>query len=116
MTPCVINDKYIIRFCVNGKEINLEDIKSSWTIIQKAAEQVIEDYKLNFQITSPRPNTGEIETSSSLSKLRRKTFTRMTSDPIKFRSLNSLSLKSFDKGFNKLNFGKALQEENEEDI
>lgn len=115
MTPAVINEKYLIRFCVNAKEITLDEIQSAWEIIKKGAEQILHEHKNKFQICSPDPNAREIEGSASLSKLRRKTFTRMTSDPIKFRSLNSLSIKTFDFGFAKANPIRVVDEDEELD-
>ncbi len=45
MTKDIISNRYMIRFCVNAKNATLDDIKYAWSVITKAADEVIEDYK-----------------------------------------------------------------------
>lgn len=96
MTPAIINDKYVIRFCVNAKDIQLADIESAWQIIRSAADQVIANYKANFFIESPKMDLNDTANSTA-ARYKRKTFSKMVSEPVKYRSLHSLSIKSFDQ-------------------
>lgn len=102
MTPAIINDKYIIRFCVNAQNQSDEDINNAWEIIKNGTEKIFEDYKEKSnhiaQQTYQADRFIEIEGLVDLSKLRRQAFVRMVSDPIKIKSnATEISVKNFKK-------------------
>lgn len=48
LTPAVINDRQIIRFCVTSERSNIEDIHFAWNLIKESADIVkeLEKHKL----------------------------------------------------------------------
>ena len=42
MVPALINDDYVIRFCVNAQNANEDDINYAWTVISETATDVLE--------------------------------------------------------------------------
>lgn len=38
MVPAMLDDKYVIRFCVNAQNASDDDMKQAWEIIKKEAE------------------------------------------------------------------------------
>jgi hypothetical protein len=40
MVPAMLNDKYVIRFCVNSKNANEEDMKRAWEIIRDQVDSI----------------------------------------------------------------------------
>jgi hypothetical protein len=101
MTPAMLNDKYMIRFCVNAQHATEDDMFAAWLIIKTAAEKIIKDYNEKSQIL----NLGlsdkcvEIDSLVDLSKMRRQCFVRMVSDPCK----DKISLAPYNDSFKHLN-------------
>lgn len=84
LTPSIVNDKYIIRFCVNAKKADSDDILNSWNVIQSAAEVTIKEplYSLDrFDSKKFKAFLNEKKSVPQLAKLRRHAFKKMISDP-----------------------------------
>ena len=45
MTKDIVNQQYIIRFCVNAKKATLEDIERAWQMISSEADRTILEYE-----------------------------------------------------------------------
>lgn len=111
MIPSMINERYVIRFCVNAKKSTLEDMLTSWDLIKKAADETFIEYNAQFN-ASLDESKSENEMNLSITRLKRKAFTRMTSEPTKLKSLCSQRLRSFEidnqpKKDNNFNYFKA---------
>lgn len=85
MTPAMLNDRYMIRFCVNAQHATEDDMLAAWLIIQSAAEKIIKDYREKSQVLNfgSSEKFVEIDSLVDLSKMRRQCFVRMVSDPCK---------------------------------
>ena len=83
LTPAIINDKYIIRFCVDAQHATEDDMISSWDIILKSAEKILKDYSEKASLFS-KYQLIDVDSLIDFSKMRRQCFTRMVSDPINF--------------------------------
>lgn len=81
LTPSVVNDKYIIRFCVNSKKANSSDIISSWGIIQAAADIVSKTPCFNLEKIDSKKFNALLKVSRRTHDLRRKTLKRISSAP-----------------------------------
>ena len=92
MTPTIVNDRYIIRFCVNAKQASLEDMRTSWELIKQAADVTFLEYHSKFKTLTPDACFDDSNNSEglddddnmanlSITRLRRKTFTRIVSEP-----------------------------------
>lgn len=81
LTPTIVNDKYIIRFCVNSKKANIEDITNSWEIIKAAAEITVKEplYSLE-RFESKKFKAFLKDHKSNLTKLRRQNFKKVLSE------------------------------------
>lgn len=79
MVPAVVDEKYIIRFCVNSPSTTDEDMKADWELIKSMADGVLKQYE------SEKPST-EI-TADLTTQMKRFKFgvSRMTSDPRNYR-------------------------------
>ena len=85
LTPSIIGDKYIIRFCVNAKKVTTEDMMNSWGIIKAAADITVNEplYSLDkIQSKKFAEYLKEPKCSSQLALLRRQNFKRVNSNPI----------------------------------
>jgi aromatic-L-amino-acid decarboxylase len=83
MTPTIVNDRYIIRFCVNAPNPTEDDINASWQLIKEAANKTFLEY---HQKSNPYDSVDENcseNSNMSINYLRRKTITRLTSEPAK---------------------------------
>lgn len=40
MVPAMLDDKYVIRFCVNAKNATSEDMKAAWALIKEKADEI----------------------------------------------------------------------------
>lgn len=40
MVPAMLDDKYVIRFCVNAKNATSDDMKAAWTLIKEKADAI----------------------------------------------------------------------------
>ena len=121
MVPSIINDTYVIRFCVNSSKANIDDIHESWNIIQTAADTAIYEYNYQFKSESPeidKRKGKDLCLSMSMTRLKKKSIVRMVSDPIKFRSLNSLNMFNPNNGqsLKKLDEATELDEEECKDV
>jgi len=106
MTPTIVNEKYIIRFCVNAKQATLNDIQTSWELIKEAADKTYFEYHQRFKVinSDTRFNSNNDDSDMmddednvanlSIIKLRRKTFTRIVSEPAKPSQAFSLTMRS----------------------
>jgi hypothetical protein len=88
LTPAILNDKYIIRFCVDSQHATEDDMLAAWEIIKKDAEQILKEYSEKAQCISKYQSDKFIEIDSlvDFSKMRRQCFTRMVSDPVKLKT------------------------------
>jgi hypothetical protein len=110
MTPAIINEKFIIRFCVNSKKASIEDIRSAYEMISRTADQVINEstHLPIIEITSSpirkRPRTAKSKRESFASN-------RSMTTPLK-----QLSLKQESKLLSKFNLtlGNSINECNNE--
>jgi len=82
LIPAVVNDTYIIRFCVNSKKADINDIINSWNIIKSAADHVV-DQPLHSLDQFESKKFSDLIASVNLSKIRRSTLKKMLSDPSK---------------------------------
>ena len=82
LIPAVVNDTYIIRFCVNSKKADINDIMNSWNIIKSAADHVV-DQPLHSLDQFESKKFSDLIASVNLSKIRRSTLKKMLSDPSK---------------------------------
>ena len=41
MTPSVVKDKYILRFCVCSEHASNEDIKHAWNVVKTYADEIL---------------------------------------------------------------------------
>jgi glutamate/tyrosine decarboxylase-like PLP-dependent enzyme len=105
MTPTIVNDRYIIRYCVNAKQATLDDMKTSWDLIRQAADKTYLEYHQKFKTFTPETGCDESNASEtmdddennanlSIMRLRRKTFTRIVSEPTKHTQAYSLNMRS----------------------
>jgi len=87
MTPAIWNERYMIRFCVNAEKACEEDMSAAWEIIRNAAETIFSNYSSKASILDLCAQTDkfvvEIDSLIDMSKMRRKCFTRMVSDPVR---------------------------------
>lgn len=77
MIPAILNEKYVIRFCVNAKNANDDQINYAWDIIRTEADYLIKNHTFSRESNSP-----EVPCDTNL-KTRRMRFavSRMVSDP-----------------------------------
>ena len=80
MVPAMLEEKYIIRFCVNAQNSNEEDMKAAWELIKSTADKVINQFGIEKPIEQdplPRLTT----------EMRRIRFgvSRVVSDPRNYR-------------------------------
>ena len=105
MTPTIVNEKYIIRLCVNAKQATLEDIQTSWQLIKEAADKTYSEYHQRFKTATPDTRFNSNDDSDlmedddsvanlSITRLRRHTFTRIVSEPAKPSQAYSLTMRS----------------------
>ena len=45
MVPAVLDEKYVIRYCVNAQHSNDNDILSGWELIKSHADEIIKQYE-----------------------------------------------------------------------
>ena len=84
LTPAIINEKYIIRFCVNAKKASADDMLIAWNIIQQAVDLTVDEPLFSLERFSAEKLNNCLTNEKSqcnLTKLRRQQFTRMASDP-----------------------------------
>ena len=79
MTPTLLNDKYVIRFCVNTIQAKLSDIQTSWHLISQAVDKIYLDYYENKPFVY---DLFEFKEKLSIIRLSHKYFTRIVSEPI----------------------------------
>jgi tyrosine decarboxylase len=110
LTPAIINDKYMIRFCVNSKEASMDDMNNAWNLIEKTAETVIINNKI---IKNPLLNS-KFASKKLLTdaQSRRQCLIRMLSVPMKYKPIAELPLHEVNED----KHGKEEQEEEEENI
>ncbi len=90
LTPAIINDTYILRFCVNSKKIETDDILTSWNMIKQAAEVTINEPLFSLETMNSDKFAAFLSAATTADKItsaniKRKNFSRMSSDPNKFR-------------------------------
>lgn len=75
MVPAMLEDKYVIRFCVNAQNTNESDIIAAWELIKSNADPIIKQHDAEMAIVDELPEVT--------SKLRRLRFgiSKMVSDP-----------------------------------
>ena len=98
MVPAVLDEKYVIRYCVNAQHSNDNDILSGWELIKSHADEIIKQYEfekpgqlpgnsLNIRRTLQTSTSIEEEASTPTtelsSKLKRLRFgvSKMVSEP-----------------------------------
>ena len=88
LTPSVINDKYIIRFCVDSPYATEDDMSIAWELIKTHSKEILNSYTEKCLIISNSKTEKLVEFDSlvDMTKSRRKSFTRMVSDPIGMKS------------------------------
>lgn len=81
MVPAMLDEKYVIRFCVNAQNAKDSDMELAWNMIKTTAETVIKQYG-NEKIQSNKDALTRITT-----EMRRIRFgvSRVTSDPRNYR-------------------------------
>jgi hypothetical protein len=91
MTPAILNDKYIIRFCVNSAKATENDMHHAWSLIQARANQIITDFnERNDSLNKYQLDKFiEIDSLIDFSKIRRSCFTKMISDPVRTQTNTS---------------------------
>jgi len=101
MTPTIVNERYIIRFCVNAKQATLEDMQTSWDLIRQAADKTYAEYHQKFKTETVCDESDmsdliedeESNANMSINRLRRHTFTRIVSEPVKHTQAYSLNMR-----------------------
>ncbi len=88
MTPAILNDKYIIRFCVNSQKATEDDMHKAWTLIKTCANQILKDYnERNDSLNKYQLDKFiEIDSLVDFSKIRRSCFTKMVSEPMRIQT------------------------------
>jgi hypothetical protein len=88
MVPAMLDDKYVIRFCVNAKHANSDDMKAAWTLIKDKADSIfkqIEDDLAKTAIATAATigDEDQLELPEITSKMKRLRFgiSKMVSDP-----------------------------------
>ncbi|RNA14764.1 tyrosine decarboxylase-like, partial [Brachionus plicatilis] len=78
MVPSMLDEKYVIRFCVNAENSTEQDMDAAWDLIKSYADQIIRQ----FEVDSP-PMAESTQFPEITSKLRRIRFgiSKMVSDP-----------------------------------
>lgn len=89
LTPSVICEKYIIRFCVNSKKVTIEDIVNSWGIIKTAADITVNEplYSLDGIQSKKFVEYLNEQKSTTTANLRRKNLKRIHSESISHYNL-----------------------------
>jgi hypothetical protein len=82
MVPAMLEDKYIIRFCVNAQNSTVEDMKAAWEAIKSMATIVINQFEKPACSLAEKDPTPRITT-----EMRRIRFgvSRVVSDPRNYR-------------------------------
>lgn len=67
MIPSMLEDKYMIRFCVNAENANDDDMIKAWEIIKEAADVIAVDfpYKEIFQLKNRQINEPNVESKKN---------------------------------------------------
>ena len=86
MTPSILNDKYIIRFCVDAQHATEEDISIAWELIKSQTDELFNNYSDKCELITKSEKLIEFESLVDMTKLRRQSFSRMVSDPIGIKS------------------------------
>ncbi|RZC41323.1 aromatic-L-amino-acid decarboxylase-like [Asbolus verrucosus] len=86
VTPAVVRNKYIIRFCVNAEHAKQTDVDYAWEIIKEQAKEVLEE------ITTPTRKEAIIRPPLKRQKSKRFSFTRSVSKEMYKRSLSKSNL------------------------
>ncbi|CAF0860226.1 unnamed protein product [Brachionus calyciflorus] len=78
MIPSMLEDKYVIRFCVNAEKSSDDDMIEAWELIKSYADQILKQHEED----NP-PVVDSIDIPEITSKLRRMRFgiSKMVSDP-----------------------------------
>lgn len=97
MIPSLINDEYTIRFCVNAQNATIDDINTAWRVIKEYAQLAIDEYKSKFEVSEL--NSSNVESQLSLNVLRRNSFVRMVSEPVKHKSVGYIQSNPFKHDF-----------------
>lgn len=79
MVPAMLDDKYVIRFCVNAQNATDDDMMAAWQLIRMHADQVLKQYKLEHEDSLPEEEPLDQVTS----QVRRLRFgiSKMVSEP-----------------------------------
>jgi hypothetical protein len=86
LTPSILNDKYIIRFCVDAQNATEEDISIAWEFIKSQTDELFENYSDKCELITKSDKLIEFDSLVDMTKLRRQCFSRMVSDPIGMKS------------------------------
>lgn len=79
MVPAMLDDKYLIRFCVNAKNATSDDMKKAWELIKEKAEVICKQYEEE----KAKLDEDQLELPEITSKMKRLRFgiSKMVSDP-----------------------------------
>lgn len=119
MVPAMLDDKYVIRFCVNAQNANDADMKKAWELIKKEADnqqyifpaspiglqKPTFDFNKKYEKQLVEEEEVDDETASRLKRLRFR-ISRMVSDPEFVGTKNHTSPKNQFKRTNTFRFNK----------
>lgn len=83
MVPALLDEKYVIRFCVNAKNASEEDMLAAWELIKSYADNILKQHQQTETETESVVVSEPVEMSQITSKLKRLRFgvSKMVSDP-----------------------------------
>ncbi len=73
MVPAMLDDKYVIRFCVNSQNANDDDMLAAWLLIKSQADVVLKQHGVEEQ--------DNLDTITSKMKRLRFGISKMVSEP-----------------------------------
>ena len=78
MVPSMLDEKYVIRFCVNAQNATEQDMIAAWDLIKSNADPVLKQYE-----SENATLVDEVLNTQLTSKMRRLRFgvSKMVSDP-----------------------------------
>lgn len=81
MVPSMLDDKYVIRFCVNAKNATEDDMIAAWLLIKSQADIMIK--QLEIENLNKAMETTSLISNKITPEMRRQRFgiSKMVSDP-----------------------------------
>jgi hypothetical protein len=80
MVPGMLEDKYVIRFCVNAKNANDDDMFVAWNLIRSHADTILKQFEQENPFSKEETTDLPNQISSEMRRLRF-SVSKMVSDP-----------------------------------